>query len=81
MPFEDDILNLRHDGDDNLEEEEEAMFYEVNKSCNNYFDQLEINSNSTKLGDHSIWKDHTTKERIIYFAVAQMEHGREEKPR
>ena len=32
MPFEDEILDLgAHNDDDNLEEE--AMFYEVNKSC------------------------------------------------
>ena len=32
MPFKDEILDLgAHDDDDNLEEE--AMFYEVNKSC------------------------------------------------
>ena len=33
MPFEDEILDLgAHDDDDDLEEE--AMFYEVKKSCN-----------------------------------------------
>ena len=65
MPFEDEILDLGHDDDDNLQEE--AMFYEVNKTCDCYFDQSEINSNSTKFGDQSIQKDHTTKEYKISF--------------
>ena len=65
MPFEDEILDLGHDDDDDLEEE--AMFYEVNKTCDYYFGQSEIDSNSTKLGDQSIWKDHRTKECKISF--------------
>ena len=59
MPVKDEILDLGHDDDDNLEEED--MFYWVNKAAITLFHQSEINLNSTKLGDQIIWKDHTTK--------------------
>ena len=49
MPSKNEILDLKHDDDGDLEEE--AMFYEVNKTCNYYFDQSKTNSNLTKLCD------------------------------